>query len=466
MGTTENTAAETAVRSMRSASAAQGGRTSNTGLSGSVGIGKANAPEDVMKVSGALAANGLMDAPQAHADSMLFKGIIGAQERMDSTLKRDGIVNPGGPTEQAFSRLAGQGFVKPVASPAITGTASSGQPATGDIVLNAKLRAQNKHDAVAAAEARIKANLSDDTRSDYRKAQDRNRLQKAREDADRADVRARHEQAERTRRLQEKRAAAAQKAANDARDDAMENHQRAERALNVLADKAGDMLGSVLGEMTRHSGADRNPVLPQAKAPDHAPNTDSIPAHAAAIARPAADPGSEDEKPAPDDPGQDGPEEPDETPDDPGQDDPEDPCAAYEQAVDEAEAEVETLEARADELEREIVDLADQVTGLEREKQQVLERLQGMTAVYVGAKLHPDAVVGEFNRALGMSDEEFYRQRKELLEKLKGAQQKLDPIRKIMHEASDKRRSLTPKIAYARGQLARAEAVLRRCEAE
>ncbi|MCK5777845.1 MAG: hypothetical protein KAH11_03575 [Rhodospirillales bacterium] len=127
---------------------------------------------------------------------------------------------------------------------------------------------------------------------------------------------------------------------------------------------------------------------------------------------------------------------------------------------------METLEARADELEREIVDLADQVTGLEREKQQVLERLQGMTAVYVGAKLHPDAVVGEFNRALGMSDEEFYLQREELLEKLQNIQGKLDPIRESMRDKLHKRRDLNPELAHARGRLAQAEADLRRCEAD
>ncbi len=149
-----------------------------------------------MKVSGALAANGLMDAPQSHADATLFKGIIGAQERMDGNLKRDGLVNPGGPTEQTFSRLAGQGFVKPAPSQ----PATPAQPATGDAVLNAELRVGNRQNAVAAAEARVKANLSDDNRSDYRKAQDRHRLDKARDDAERAQGRARHEQAEQRRR--------------------------------------------------------------------------------------------------------------------------------------------------------------------------------------------------------------------------------------------------------------------------
>ncbi|WNK00121.1 hypothetical protein L2D14_01525 [Thalassospiraceae bacterium LMO-JJ14] len=122
------------------------------------------------------------------------------------------------------------------------------------------------------------------------------------------------------------------------------------------------------------------------------------------------------------------------------------------------------MEARTDELEREINDLANQVMELEREKQQVLERLQGMTAVYVGAKLHPDAGVGEFNRALGMSDEEFYRQREELLDELDRIQRVLDPVRDDMRDFLHERQDMSAKLAHARGQLARAEADLRRCE--
>jgi hypothetical protein len=69
-----------------------------SGLSGSVSIGGANAPGDVFQVSNALASNGLMDAPQEIADLTLFSGIISAQENIDSNLKRDGLVNPDGPT--------------------------------------------------------------------------------------------------------------------------------------------------------------------------------------------------------------------------------------------------------------------------------------------------------------------------------------------------------------------------------
>lgn len=465
MGTTENTAADTAVRNLQSASAAPGGRTPNAGIAGSVGIGKANAPEDVLKVSGALAANGLMDAPQAHADSMLLKGLIGAQERMDSALKRDGIVNPGGPTEQAFSRLAGQGFVKPALAPANAGA----RPATGDKVLNAKLRAESKHDAVAAAEARIKANLSDDTRSEYRKAQDRNRLIKAREDAESADARARHEQAERTRRLQERRAAAAQKAANEARDDALENRQRAERALNVLADKASDVLDSVLDGINRHSRESGKPVAASNELDKALQVTGP---GAAAIARPTADPGSEDEKPVPDDPGQDDPEEPDapddtpdETPDELGQDDPEDPCAQYEQAVADAEDEVEALEIRADELEREIADLANQVMELEREKQQIIWELDGRFAIHHGVDALPVHVIVKIVDFLIGDDDAAYRAKQAKLKSdLEKLEAKASKTRERMHIAKEQLTEIISELAEVRRALAQAEANLRRCE--
>jgi hypothetical protein len=39
-----------------------------------------------------------MDAPQEIAHNTLFSGIISAQENIDSNLKRDGLVNPDGPT--------------------------------------------------------------------------------------------------------------------------------------------------------------------------------------------------------------------------------------------------------------------------------------------------------------------------------------------------------------------------------
>ncbi len=157
MGTTDNAAVQAATQNLQNKSLAKSdvNSASSSGLSGSVGMGARNAPEDVMKVSSALAANGLMEAPQSHADSALYKSIIGGQERMDGALKRDGLVNPGGPTEQTFARIAGQGFVKP--APAHPATpAAPAQPATGNSVLNAELRADAKQNAVAAAPSNSK----------------------------------------------------------------------------------------------------------------------------------------------------------------------------------------------------------------------------------------------------------------------------------------------------------------------
>ena len=121
MGSTDNAAASTAAKVSSNAGTgfgnSSGGEfdtspTPSSGLSGSVGIGGANAPSDIFQVSSALTSNGLMDAPQNTADSTLYSGIISAQESMGSDLKRDGLVNPNGPTQQTFNKLSDQGFVK------------------------------------------------------------------------------------------------------------------------------------------------------------------------------------------------------------------------------------------------------------------------------------------------------------------------------------------------------------------
>jgi len=121
MGSTDNAAASTAAKVSSNAGTgfgnSSGGEfdtspTPSSGLSGSVGIGGANAPSDIFQVSSALTSNGLMDAPQNTADSTLYSGIISAQESMGSDLKPDGLVNPDGPTQQTFNKLSDQGFVK------------------------------------------------------------------------------------------------------------------------------------------------------------------------------------------------------------------------------------------------------------------------------------------------------------------------------------------------------------------
>jgi hypothetical protein len=103
MGSTDNAAASTAAKGSTNANTGfgnnPGGESATTstpsGLSGSVGIGGANAPGDVFQVSSALASNGIMEAPQI----TLFSGIISAREQMGSDLKRDGLVKPDGPTQ-------------------------------------------------------------------------------------------------------------------------------------------------------------------------------------------------------------------------------------------------------------------------------------------------------------------------------------------------------------------------------
>ena len=105
MGSTDNAAAATAAKVSSNSNTnsgfgnSTGGEFATTsaptpsfGLSGSVGIGGANAPEGIFQASSALANNGIMDAPQDTADSTLFSGIISAQEGMDSGLKRDGLI--------------------------------------------------------------------------------------------------------------------------------------------------------------------------------------------------------------------------------------------------------------------------------------------------------------------------------------------------------------------------------------
>ncbi len=78
MGSTNNAAASTAAKVSSNADTGFGDNPrgefatlsmpSSSGLSGSVGIGGANAPDDVFQVSSALARNGLMEAPQKTAD--------------------------------------------------------------------------------------------------------------------------------------------------------------------------------------------------------------------------------------------------------------------------------------------------------------------------------------------------------------------------------------------------------------
>ena len=78
---------------------------SNSFLSGSVGFGGDNNPDDVLKVSSALKNNGQLKnfdvGSKAHSD--INNGIMNLQRDMGG-LKIDGLVKPGGPTERAFTQ--------------------------------------------------------------------------------------------------------------------------------------------------------------------------------------------------------------------------------------------------------------------------------------------------------------------------------------------------------------------------
>ena len=560
MGTTESAASPHVKAKMESP------RNMGTSLTGSVGIGGENVPDDVYRVSRALYASGLMDAPQRQADNILYNGIIGAQERMDGRLKLDGLINPGGPTQQVFDRLAGQRFVKTADRAAQAGTLEGSQPATGisdsrpvtgDAALNAQMTAVARAADVKAARDKAMQTAGDVTRTGFQQMQDVQRVRKAREAAEAANARARHEEAQRRLREQQGQLQAVQKANKDAQRQATKLREESVQAIKTLGNKAAEAITSFLAPSSRSVGqrpvtnvttkrpspAGGSPGIEAETGPS--PLTDEVIASNQRLAEAlrkrqgvgdlprftvdaihtqgekaihevadlielvrAKDPVQADElhartreglsgdsgtaldravaamhesrnatRPSPGQdhdedvpspsvpgPGQDDPDEPDETPDDPGQDDPEDPCAVYEQAVAEAEAEVAELEARADELEREIIELANQVIELERDKKMIVERLQGMAVVYVGAKLHPDPVVDGINKIIGLSDEEFYRERKKLKDEIKEVDEKVIKLRGEMSKQNRIRRSMNSEIAYARGWLAQAEANLRLCE--
>jgi hypothetical protein len=124
-----------------------------SGLTASVGLGGANRPDDVEAVSSTLHANGLFeDGPVRQPSSALFSGIIKAQEGMDANLKRDGLINPGGPTETTFSRMRDQGFVR-TAKSRVDGEIPEASPDAGSDVA----KAVHRHNVEARAEARAEA---------------------------------------------------------------------------------------------------------------------------------------------------------------------------------------------------------------------------------------------------------------------------------------------------------------------
>ncbi len=107
---------------------------------------------------------------------------------MDSNLKRDGLINPGGPTQQTFSRLAEQGFVKSAPPPTLPLGEGRGEGSrTGDAAANA---AEDKQQAVKTAETKSLEHMGDVTRTGFQQIQDMKGVQKAKADAQRATRRA------------------------------------------------------------------------------------------------------------------------------------------------------------------------------------------------------------------------------------------------------------------------------------
>lgn len=149
---------------------------------------------------------------------------------------------------------------------------------------------------------------------------------------------------------------------------------------------------------------------------------------------------------------------------DSGQDDPEDTCAIYEAAVIDAEANLEVLETHADKLEQEIIDLVNQVNEKEQKKLQIQDTLLSMGINVEGAKYHPSMIVSLFNNAASLTEEEYKRIRENLQNDLNVLSDEVKKLRDKMHDSRKERQAMNSKIAYARGQLAQAQANLRRCE--
>ncbi|MCF3628168.1 hypothetical protein RJ527_08835 [Thalassospiraceae bacterium LMO-SO8] len=85
-------------------------------LSDGVGRGQANKPEDVHRVSGFLAGNGILPAPTDTADEDFFRAVEKGQDRLNELAgggrRRDGIVKPWGPTEVLGQRAVSSGRMK------------------------------------------------------------------------------------------------------------------------------------------------------------------------------------------------------------------------------------------------------------------------------------------------------------------------------------------------------------------
>lgn len=110
MGTTDSSAANSAVKNMTNRTdlpADAGAGFFNSPLSGSVGFGGDNFPDDVHTVSTALVANDRLDEPTFDATDAFNSKIITAQQDMADGLKPDAEIKRNGPTIQKLGQVTG-----------------------------------------------------------------------------------------------------------------------------------------------------------------------------------------------------------------------------------------------------------------------------------------------------------------------------------------------------------------------
>lgn len=247
MGTTDNSAANSAVKNLTNKTDlptdVERGFFGSP-LSGSVGFGGDNFPDDVHTVSTAFVANGRLDQPTFDATDAFNSKIITAQQDMADGLKSDGLINPGGPTENRFANLVQGGMMTGPAEKSIP------RPATGSRAGNAAVVAESKADAVDAARTTALQNINDPDRTYFQRAQDMKRLNKAKVDATTATTRAERLDIERREKAQQDQIMAVQKA----RQQSVQQTKRDKGVATKTAKSAVDLLGNLSEEQAKIIG--------------------------------------------------------------------------------------------------------------------------------------------------------------------------------------------------------------------
>ncbi len=203
MGSTDTSVAGKAAKSLQNETSSN-----SSALSGSVGFGGDNKPDDVRTVSDALVANGRLDIPKSEFSNEIGSKIITAQQDMGDNLKPDGLVKPGGPTENRFRKLSDDGLMKPPAPSPPLPAPTGGRPASGDAAVNAQASVRAKKRALADARSKTRKSLNDPDRTPFQKAQNVRRIENAKREVQEAQQRAnrlaaRKRDRERTERLKQ-----------------------------------------------------------------------------------------------------------------------------------------------------------------------------------------------------------------------------------------------------------------------